>query len=118
MNREQKRKFKKQLKKASKFSRIQGEAIDFQKNPVNREGLSIPEGSKVKFNIEKMKAHPDWETLEEDYRNFIEQNIDKIFTVEYDEQYQYEPLWVCLAEDPAPIKWLFYIGDLQVVEEE
>ena len=118
MNRAQKRKFKQQIKKARKFSPNLNLSINNAHKMVDRTDLSISEGTKVKFNIQKMKKHPDWEKLTQDYRDFVEQNSDKIFTVEYDEQYQYEPLWVCLAEDPAPIKWLFYIGDLQVVEEE
>lgn len=122
MNRQQKRKYKKDLKrdlkKASNISFIKQLGFKEQKATVNRTDLSIPEGSKVKFRIDKMKAHPDWNKLEENYRNFVETNVNTVFTVEYDEQYLYEPLWVCLAEDSNPIKWLFYIGDLQVIEEE
>lgn len=118
MNREQKRKFKKQLKKAKNSSMNLRLPINKVSTSVNREGLSIPEGTRVKFNIQKMKLHPEWKTLAQEYREFVEQNVNKVFTVEYDEQYPYEPLWICLAEDPNPIKWLFYIGDLQVVEEE
>lgn len=83
---------------------------------IGREGLSIPEGTKVQFNIKKMKEHPDWDRLESRYQEFVEQNVNTIFTVEYDNQYQKDPLWVCLAEDTNPIKWLFYIGDLKVVK--
>lgn len=86
------------------------------KGQVNRDGLSIPEGTKVQFNIKKMKEHPDWDRLEPRYREFVEQNKDTVFTVEYDEQYPKEPLWVCLTEDTNPIKWLFYIGDLKIVK--
>ena len=111
MNRAQRRTLKKNSKKIDKtinsMRDVQGQ--------VNREGLSIPEGTRVQFNLEKMKAHPDWNRLEQRYRDFVEQNADTIFTVEYDKQYPKEPLWVCLAEDPNPIKWLFYIGDLKKV---
>ena len=62
-----------------------------------------------------MKKHPDWNRLDERYRAFVEDNVDTVFTVEYDEQYQREPLWVCLKEDTTPTKWLFYIGDLKVI---
>ena len=114
MNREQKRQLAKDIKKASKTSK----SIDISflgNRKSNRQGLSIPEGSKVQLKVEKMNKHPDWNKLDERYRSFIEENIDTIFTVEYDEKYQREPLWVCLKEDQTPIKWLFYIGDLKVI---
>ena len=114
MNREQKRQLAKDIKKASKNPKL----IDMSflgNRTSNRDGLSIPEGSKVYLKVEKMKKHPDWNRLDERYRAFVEDNIDTVFTVEYDEQYQREPLWVCLKEDTTPIKWLFYIGDLKVI---
>ena len=114
MNRAQKRQLAKDIKRASKHSH-QVDLGFLAHKKGNRDGLSIPEGSKVQLNIEKMKKHPDWDRLEERYRKFVEDNIDTVFTVEYDEQYQYEPLWVCLVEDTNPIKWLFYIGDLKVI---
>lgn len=114
MNREQKRQLAKNIKKEPLLSHLV-DANFWQHTTVNRDGLSIPEGSKVQFNIKKMKQHPDWERLEERYRTFIEDNANTIFTVEYDEQYPTEPLWVCLKEDVSPIKWLFYIGDLKVI---
>ena len=114
MNREQKRKLAKDIKQASKNPKSIN--MSFLGNrTTNRDGLSIPEGSKVQFKVDKMKRHPDWNRLDERYRTFIEDNVDTIFTVEYDEQYQREPLWVCLKEDTSPTKWLFYIGDLKVI---
>ena len=113
MNREQRRTLKKNSKKIDKTINLMRDV----QGQVNREGLSIPEGTRVQFNLKKMQAHPDWNRLEQRYRDFVEQNVDTVFTVEYDEQYPKEPLWVCLAEDPNPIKWLFYIGDLKVIKK-
>lgn len=107
MNREQKRKLKKHLQSISK-----GKEKRERPTFVDRTGLSLEEGIKVKLNYQKIVSRPDYLRLREDYRNFIEENKDKVFTVEYDPKYQYEPLWVCLAEDKTPIKRLFYIGDL------
>ena len=112
MNRAQRRQLTRDRKKIDKSINL----IRDVQGQINREGLSIPEGTRVQFNLKKMKAHPDWNRLELRYREFVEQNIDTIFTVEYDEQYPKEPLWVCLAEDPNPVKWLFYIGDLEIVK--
>lgn len=78
---------------------------------------SIPEGTKVKFNYKKMKENPDWEILRTDYKNFVVNNIDKIFTVEYDKGKETEPTLVCLKEDVASPKWLFYVNDLIVIKE-
>lgn len=114
MNRQQKRNFQKNLNKTVKKNPMLSQLASLSdKAPVNREGLSIPEGTKVQFRIEKMKSHPDWNKLDTKYKEFVEQHVDTVFTVVYDEQYPVEPLWVCLAEDPNPIKWLFYIGDLK-----
>lgn len=121
MNRTEKRQFKKTLQKASRrYDKNARQAISgmvSSNNNVRRVDLSIPEGAKVKFRIDKMRAHPDWFRLEERYRKFVEDNVDTIFTVQYDALYPKEPLWVCLAEDPSPIKWLFYIGDLKQITE-
>lgn len=107
MNREQKRKLKKHLQNISK-ERKKKERPTF----VDRTDLSLKEGTKVKLNYQRIISRSDYLMLREDYRNFIEENKDKIFTIEYDPKYQYEPLWVCLEEDKTPVKRLFYIGDL------
>ena len=112
MNREQKRQFKKHLSKISTKKEIKQRPTF-----VDRTDLSIPEGSKVQLNIERITTRKDYSRMRDSYKEFVEKHKDTIFTVEYDPKHTYEPLWVCLAEDPTPIKWLFYIGDLFVVHE-
>lgn len=77
---------------------------------------TILEGSKVKLNYNKITNRKDYNNLVPEYKEFIEKNKDRIFTVEYDKDRKNMPIWVCLAEDDTPVKWLFYVGDLKVVE--
>ena len=114
MNREQKRQLKKQLSKVSKKTNEPKQRPTF----VDRTDLSIPEGSKVKLNIERITKRKDYSRMRETYKDFVENHKDTVFTVEYDPKHTYEPVWVCLAEDTTPIKWLFYIGDLLLLDEK
>lgn len=77
----------------------------------------LKEGTKVKINVNKLRKEKNYYKRRIDWRNFIETNIDKIFTVEYDANKKENPALVCLKEDNTSPKWLFYIGDLIQVEE-
>lgn len=77
----------------------------------------LKEGSKVKINVEKIKKEKNYNKRNPNWKNFIENNIDKIFTVEYDFNKKDNPGLVCLKEDQNNPKWLFYIGDLIQIEE-
>lgn len=70
-------------------------------------------GDKVKLDIEKIKAEKGYDQRLPAYRQFCEQNVDRIFTVEYAEGMK--PSVVCLAEDESTPKWLFWTGDLKAV---
>lgn len=116
MNREQKRNLTNKLK-AKGFKKSYIDAFiklkELKALPI------IPEGTQVKLNYNKIISGVDYNTNvdfnKEKYHNFVETNKDKIFTVEYDEKYKNKPNLVCLKEDETVPKWLWFIGDLEVI---
>lgn len=80
---------------------------------------TIPEGAKVMLNYESITSEPDYKNKVEGYREFVENNKDKVFTVQYDEKYRNKPVLVSLAEDTNKIKWLWHCeSDLIVIDED
>lgn len=82
-----------------------------------KENTYIPEGTKVKIDVEKLQKEKTYNKRNVKWKEFIENNKDTIFTVEYDENKKDNPKMVCLKEDTSPVKWLFFVGDLIVVKE-
>lgn len=79
----------------------------------------IPEGTKVKLNYDSITNDPNYERKVQGYKDFVEDNKDKIFTVEYDEKYRNKPLLVMLKEDASELKWLWHSKyDLIVINED
>lgn len=79
---------------------------------------TIPEGTKVKLNYENIINEQDYTKKVKAYREFVENNKNKIFTVQYDEKYKNKPILVSLKEDTSEIKWLWYCEtDLIVLDE-
>ena len=78
----------------------------------------IPEGTKVKLNMERIKADVNYPRLTDTYKTWVNENQDKIFTVEYDPKHKENPQLLCLKENIEPVKWLFWEGDLIVLEED
>jgi len=109
MNREQRRKTAKELKSKG-YSK---EKVDAFLN-INKSTETIPEGTKVKLNIDKIKSHPDYNKLTSKYKSWVNENKDKVFTVKYEKYYGDNPNIVALLEDE--IGWNFYVGDLIVVK--
>ena len=72
------------------------------------------EGSKVKLNYERIMENTDGKS--ELYLQFVEEHKDDIMTIEYDAKHQDSPTIFCLAEDTNPVKWLFDISDLELIE--
>lgn len=69
------------------------------------------EGDKVKIDVKQIKNRREWSdgSLREDYKKFVEDNIDTIFTIQFDENHGKESVIVCFQEDP---KWLWWQDDL------
>jgi hypothetical protein len=113
MNREQKRNYTTQLKKKG----LSNEEI--RKMIAYKELLQISpyldEFSKVKLNLDVIRNHPDYDKLSEKYKAWTEAHKDEIFTLVYDEKHREKPSIVCLKEDTTDPKWLFFTGDLIVV---
>lgn len=72
------------------------------------------EGSKVKLNYNRIMENTEGKS--ELYLKFVEDHKDDIMTIEYDENHKDTPTIFCLAEDTNPVKWLFDISDLELVE--
>ena len=82
------------------------------------DAYTIPEGTKVKLNYENITNEPDYTKKVKAYREFVENNKNKIFTVQYDEKYKNKPILVSFKEDTNDIKWLWYCEtDLIVLDE-
>ena len=78
----------------------------------------MPEGTKVKINCDAIASRPDYYKMRKEYRDFIKQNKDVVFTVEYDDKHRENPYLICFKEDKSPIKWLWEItSDLIVVSD-
>lgn len=71
----------------------------------------LQEGQKVKLNYQRIISESDYKFKQKKYKEFIEVNKDKEFTVQYDEYHQNGKL-VCLKEDNSEPKWLFTFYDL------
>lgn len=91
----------------------------------NKENIKSPEkvyeGQKVKIDIVKILFYKDYEKFSSSYKQWIKKNQDKVFTVEYD-PYRKENntkdvnLLVQLKEDETKPKWLFFVNDLIMVD--
>jgi len=83
------------------------------------EDAVIEEGAKVKLNYDSIVSDPNYPKKVQGYKDFVENNKDTVFTVEYDEKYQNKPLLVMLKEDTNEVKWLWHTKyDLIIVEDD
>jgi hypothetical protein len=76
---------------------------------------TLPEGTRVKLNTEKIFKLEDFADRQPRWRKFVQENRNTVFTVEYDPRFGDTPSLVQLAEDPNIIKFLWEVGDLEVV---
>ena len=90
---------------------------EIEKSLIKKMFVYIPEGTKVKIDVEKLQKEKTYNKRNVKWREFIENNKDTVFTVEYDENKKDNPKMVCLKEDTSPVKWLFFVGDLIVLKE-
>ncbi len=106
INREQKRAFVKKAQKkgvdkdiAKTYAEIFGSGAGTPTPPQD-----IVEGEKVKLDIGKIKARRNYERMTAKYKEFIDNNIDTVFTAHIERK-----TLVSFVEEP---KWLFWSGDL------
>ena len=115
MNREQRRK----LNLLPKDSIILTDLINMSKvKKALDDWKPIAEGTKVKLNIKKIKSDVNYPRLTNTYKTWVNENKDKVFTVEYDAKHKENPHLLCFKENVEPIKWLFWEGDLIVLEDK
>ena len=70
----------------------------------------IKNGDKVKLNIKAIKSDPDYFSLSDEYKSFIDNNKDTIFTVNSENNILKSRVGLC----EAPY-WLFWVGDLKKI---
>ena len=114
-NREQRRKMEKRLKKGILDVDTAISMLERQVNTANAAGL--PEGTRVRLNVDQIVKRPDYHKMQDAYRLFVESNADTEFTVAYDEKHTSGKLVLLrynrgLADGEENPKWLFYSGDL------
>lgn len=119
MNREQKRAKIKEFQKKYGLSAL--EAKDVLNRYLNPK-INLYEGTKVQLNYKEMESHPDWGKLNPKYKEFVENNRNTIFTVEYDpikkkNNTSDKSSMVCLKEDITVPKWLFFTSDLIIADQ-
>lgn len=76
----------------------------------------LKEGDKVKLNVKNIKNHPDYLRVVDKYKDWIDAHCNEVFTIEFDKKYQNNSSLLCFREDTTIPKWLFWEGDLDVIE--
>ena len=76
---------------------------------------SIPNGTQVKLNLSAIQKDPNYQRKSDKWKEWIEQHKEEIFTVEHDPKFGDQPKVVTLKEDTSDPKWLWFIGDLDVL---
>ncbi len=108
-NREQRRKLKKRLNKSGLSVDTAIELLERRMQALASEAL--PVGAQVKLDYDAIVNQPNYTKRQQAYKDFVEANKEKEFTVEYDEKHTSGKL-VCLAEDTSEQKWLWHAADL------
>lgn len=75
----------------------------------------IPNGTQVKLNLSTIQKDPNYQRKSDKWKEWIEEHKEEIFTVEYDPKFGEQPKVVTLKEDTSDPKWLWFIGDLDVL---
>jgi len=116
LNREQKREMIRRLRKQGLTKASAETCIIRMENKTENLPFSF-EGEKVKIDFARIVSYPDWNELKENYRNWITEHKDEVFTVQFDPKRKEKNTndvntIVQLEEDTTEPKWLFWAGDL------
>ena len=116
MNREERRAA---VKKLTKKGLTKESAITFVKriDSITTNPITTWEGEKVTLDYNRIISYPDWKKMREDYRNWVTEHKNDIFTCEKDDSLKDDDTRVQLAEDTNEVKWLFHTSDLILVDE-
>ena len=69
----------------------------------------VKEGDKVRLDIKRITERNDFAGLQDDYKEFVKNSADTIYTARIYRYHKDIPILVELAEAP---KWLFWVGDV------
>lgn len=122
MNRAERRNLSKKIKKANKsfnlgLNKTQlKDYIKFKEEQLT--SIVLFEGDRVMIDYNGITSRVDYDKRRPEYRNFIEENKNTIFTVKYDEKYRNNPWLVSLEEDTTEPRWLFTTSDLILYNNE
>lgn len=72
-------------------------------------------GDKVMLDIEIIESDVNYSKMNPKRKQFIQDNTNTVFTIEYELRYKEEKKIVCLKEDTADPKWLWWVGELNKV---
>lgn len=120
MNREERRAAVKKLTKKG-LTKESAETFVKRMSAITTNPVTVWEGEKVILDYNRIITYPDWKQLREEYRNWVTEHKDDVFTVEFDTSKKKNQAddynnFVQLAEDETKPKWLFWAGDLIPVE--
>lgn len=104
MNRKEKRLFIKKAQDAGFDKKMAEMYLAIRENDVSE----LKEGDKVKLDVKKITESKDYQKLNPKYQEFVESNIDTIFTAHLEQRGL-----ISLIEQP---EWLFWGGNLIKVE--
>ena len=126
-NREEARAFEKLLRKSGKNNNEIADIIElsktlaksFEAESQTQFKQSLCEGDIVKLDIDKMRSYPDWDMRQEAYIEYVNANIDTIFSVRPIKKYQGNNAIVNLADESDKISpWQFSVNDLLVYDKK
>lgn len=77
--------------------------------------VCLKDGDKVTLNYNQITSRKDWKRKLSNYKSFVNENKNKIFTLQMINEYKNI---VELKEDISKPRWRFWIGDLIKVKED
>ena len=123
MGRAEKRKLAKKIKHIQKTKPWELQALiqeayarELIENRVGKEVLAP--GDKVMLDVVKMSNDPDWVNMKEEYRNFVEANANRVFTLAKEARVSGPFSFVSMEEDETDPRWLFFTGHVKKVNNE
>ena len=110
-------KSKNEIENLVKLGKMLGKAFVAEGFTTYRDMLE--DGEMVKLNIDKMYSYPDWEQRQGEYRKYIEEHEDTIFTVRLLDEYRGKASIVSLVDaEGKESPWIFSDKDLLVYDNE
>ena len=75
-------------------------------------------GDKVMFDMDKLYADNGFYKMRPEYREFIIEHKDDVFTVEYDPNVNSTTPSIVTFEELKDTKWMFFVGHLKHVRRQ